>query len=163
MLNSPGKKGIINKKGKGFGMRKNKRLAIEWILVAMILFVGIFIGAYHFGMIPVGLHQDEVMEAVDAKVQADYGTDRFGMRYPVHFMAWKSGQMSVLLSYLMVPFIKVFGFSVTFIRLPMLVVSCIGLLSMYLVGRDKFFLFFQEEYGHASFYDFYFVVRWKGE
>lgn len=135
MLNSQGNKGIINKKGKGFGMQKNKRLAIEFILVAMILFVGIFIRSYHFGMIPVGLHQDEAMAAVDAKALADYGTDRFGMRYPVHFTAWKSGQMSVLLSYLMIPFIKILGFSIASIRLPMLVVSCIGLLLMYLVGR----------------------------
>ena len=80
MLNSQGNKGIINKKGKGFCMQKNKRLALEFILVTMILFVGIFIRAYHFGMIPVGLHQDEAMAAVDAKALADYGTDRFGMR-----------------------------------------------------------------------------------
>ena len=34
---------------------------------------------------------------------------------------------------------------------------------VYLVGRDKIALFSQEEYEFESFYDFYFVVRRKGE
>ena len=84
---------------------------VEIALVALLLLGGIFIRAYHFGMIPIGVHQDEAMAAVDAKALADYGTDRFGMRYPVHFTAWIGGQMSVLLSYCMVPFIKILGFS----------------------------------------------------
>lgn len=75
----------------------------EVIIVIVLLLVAVFIRAYHFGMIPVGVHQDEAMAAVDAKALADYGTDRFGMRYPVHFTAWVSSQMSVLLSYCMVP------------------------------------------------------------
>lgn len=116
-------------------LSQNNQLKLEMILVAALLFVGIFIRAYHFGMIPVGIHQDEAMAAVDAKALAEYGTDRFGMRYPVHFTAWESGQMSVLLSYLMVPFIKVLGFSLFSIRLPMLVVSCVGLAAMYIFAR----------------------------
>lgn len=112
-----------------------KKIAFEIIAVAVILLVGIFIRAYHFGMIPVGVHQDEAMAAVDAKALAEHGTDRFGMRYPVHFTAWVAGQMSVFLSYCMIPFIKVLGFSVVSIRLPMLIISCVGLLMLYLVGR----------------------------
>ena len=108
----------------------------EIILVAVLLLGGIFIRAYHFGMIPVGVHQDEAMAAVDAKALADYGTDRFGMRYPVHFTAWIGGQMSVLLSYCMIPFIKILGFNTVAIRLPMLIVSCVGLLALYLFARQ---------------------------
>lgn len=108
---------------------------MEALLVVLLLAIGIFIRAYHFGIIPVGLHQDEAMAAVDAKALAEYGTDRFGMRYPVHFTAWTSGQMSVLLSYFMVPFIKILGFSITTIRLPMLVISCVGLMCLYFVGK----------------------------
>jgi 4-amino-4-deoxy-L-arabinose transferase-like glycosyltransferase len=108
---------------------------VEIALVALLLLGGIFIRAYHFGMIPIGVHQDEAMAAVDAKALADYGTDRFGMRYPVHFTAWIGGQMSVLLSYCMVPFIKILGFSTVSIRLPMLIVSCAGLLALYLFAR----------------------------
>lgn len=113
-----------------------KNPKMEFLVVAVLLLVGVFIRAYHFGMPPIGVHQDEAMAAVDAKALADYGTDRFGMLYPVHFTAWVGGQMSVLLSYCMVPFIKLFGFSTVSIRLPMLIVSCMGLLALYFLTRQ---------------------------
>lgn len=109
---------------------------IELLLVALLLLAAIVIRAYHFGAPPIGVHQDEAMAAVDAKALADYGTDRYGMRYPVHFTAWVSSQMSVLLSYCMIPFIKILGFSTVSTRLPMLVISCLGLLALYLFGRQ---------------------------
>lgn len=109
---------------------------MEWIFVCILLAGGIFIRSFHFGAIPVGIHQDEAMAAVDALALAEHGTDRYGTRFPVHFEAWKGGQMSVLLSYCMIPFIKLFGFSAFSIRLPMLIMSCIGLLALYLFARE---------------------------
>lgn len=103
--------------------------------VILLLAVGIFIRAFHFGIIPVGVHQDEAMAAVDALALLKHGTDRFGMRYPVHFTAWGNSQMSVLLSYCMIPFIRLFGFSIKTIRLPLLITSCIGLGALYLFAR----------------------------
>ena len=108
----------------------------EIFLVAVILLTAIFVRAYHFGAPPIGVHQDEAMAAVDAKALAEYGTDRYGMRYPVHFTAWKNSQMSVCLSYCMVPFIKMLGFSTVTIRLPLLITSCLGLLALYLFTRQ---------------------------
>lgn len=108
----------------------------EFIIVGILLLFGIAIRAWRFGTVPTGINQDEAMAAVDAKALADYGTDRFGMRFPVHLAGWIVGQMSALLSYCMVPFIKVFGYNITSIRLPMLVISCIGLLVLYLCARE---------------------------
>ena len=108
----------------------------EIFLVAVILLAAIFVRAYHFGAPPIGVHQDEAMAAVDAKALAEYGTDRYGMRYPVHFTAWKNSQMSVFLSYCMVPFIKILVFSTVTIRLPLLITSCLGLLALYLFTRQ---------------------------
>lgn len=108
----------------------------EYLILCILLAGGFFIRSFHFGMIPVGVHQDEAMAAVDALALTNHGTDRFGTRYPVHFEAWIGGQMSVLLSYCMIPFIKLFGFSVLTIRLPMLIVSCIGLLALYFFARE---------------------------
>lgn len=113
-----------------------KKPAMEALLVAALLFVGILIRFYHFGSIPVGVHQDEAMAAVDAAALAKYGTDRYGMRFPVHFTAWIGSQMSVLLSYCMVPFIKLLGFSTFSIRLPMLFISSFGLLALYCFARQ---------------------------
>lgn len=108
---------------------------MEFAALFLLLAGGIFIRAFHFGIVPVGVHQDEAMAAVDALALADHGTDRFGMRFPVHFTAWGNSQMSVLLSYCMIPFIKLFGFSIPVIRLPLLIVSCFGLLALYFFAR----------------------------
>ena len=74
-----------------------------------ILLFAVLVRCIAFGSVPGGVNQDEAMAAVDGRALAQYGTDRFGMRLPVHFAAWQVGQMSVLLSYCMVPFIKAAG------------------------------------------------------
>ncbi|MCH5342762.1 MAG: glycosyltransferase family 39 protein [Acetatifactor sp.] len=110
----------------------------EQILFIALLLAGILIRCIQFGSLPAGVNQDEAMGAVDAWALARYGTDRFGVRLPVHFSAWQVSQMSVLLSYLMVPFLKVGGLSTVAVRLPMLLVSCGSLVLMYLVGKKLF-------------------------
>lgn len=121
---------------------RRRELAIPdrayWLFIGIGFAVAIFVRAYQFGMVPGGMNQDGAMAAVDAKALADYGTDRYGMRFPVHLTAWKYGQMSCLLSYLMATFIKLFGFSVTTVRLPQLLVSLAGLICLFLFARDVF-------------------------
>ncbi len=98
----------------------------------------LFIRVYKFGQVPGGFNQDGAMAAVDAKALADYGTDRYGMSYPVHLTAWGYGQMSALLSYLMVPLIKLFGLNPVSARLPQLIVSLLGLAALYFFAKDTF-------------------------
>ncbi len=107
-----------------------------WLI--SILLIAFVVRAWDFGFIPGGINQDEAMGAVDAKALADYGTDRYGMRYPVHFTAWTYGQMSVLLSYLMIPFIKIGGLTEITTRLPILIVSLCGLLALYGFIKNSF-------------------------
>lgn len=103
-----------------------------------ILALAVLIRVIGFGSLPCGVNQDEAMGAVDAWALSLYGTDRFGVRFPVHFSAWQVSQMSVLLSYLMIPFIWVFGFHTWVIRLPMLLVSLGSVALMYLIGKELF-------------------------
>lgn len=92
-----------------------------------LLLAGLFlIRLIGFGSVPGGFNQDGAMAAVDALALSEYGTDRFGTWLPAHFRAWGYGQMSVLLSYLMVPFIRVFGLSSFTARIPTLLVSTLG-------------------------------------
>lgn len=104
------------------------------VFLGILLLVGTRI--FRFGQVPGGINQDEAMAAVDAYALANYGTDRFGMSYPVHFTAWGYGQMSVLLSYLMAPFMKAGGLSVFTARLPMLTVSLAGAFFLFLLLKD---------------------------
>lgn len=108
------------------------------IILGTAIVLALFIRIYKFGSVPGGFNQDGAMAAVDAKALADYGTDRYGMHMPVHLTAWGYGQMSALLSYLMVPFIKLFGLSAVTARMPQLIMSIAGLIFFYLFVKDVF-------------------------
>lgn len=109
---------------------------------AAVFLLAVVVRLWKFGAVPSGMNQDGAMAAVDALALAEHGTDRFGTRLPVYFEAWGYGQMSVLLSYLMVPFIKLFGLNAVTARLPMLLVSLAGLWVL--------FRFMERTYGRAA-------------
>ena len=111
-----------------------KRKFIVWSILAL----AVLLRCIRFGMVPAGINQDEAMGAMDAWALSKYGTDRYGTFLPVHFAAWKYSQMSVLLSYCMIPFIRLFGFHTVTVRLPMLIISSGAVALMYLVGKKLF-------------------------
>ena len=108
------------------------------LLLGLIIFFALFIRLWKFGTVPGGINQDGAMAGVDAKALYEYGTDRFGMRYPVHFTAWGFGQMSVLMSYMMIPFIKLISLNAISLRLPTLISSLMGLAALFLLSRDAY-------------------------
>lgn len=114
-------------------MKRKERLLFWVILIAAVV-----VRSFGFPGIPGGINQDEAMAGVDAWALSQYGTDRYGTFMPVHFTAWQYGQMSVLLSYCMVPFIKLLGFGTLAVRLPMLIISCGSVALVYLVGKQLF-------------------------
>ena len=111
-----------------------RQLFVFWCILIFAFIIRII----YVGSLPAGINQDEAMGAVDAWALSKYGTDRYGMAWPVHFQAWRYGQMSVLLSYCMIPFIKLFGFSTFAVRLPMVLVSTAGIALVYLTARKLF-------------------------
>jgi 4-amino-4-deoxy-L-arabinose transferase-like glycosyltransferase len=58
--------------------------------------------------LPAGLGQDEISAGYEGWALLTRGTDRWGMRWPVYFLSWGSGQ-NVLYSYLSIPFLAIFG------------------------------------------------------
>lgn len=116
---------------------KNKKQLHLFLFWSILLFAFV-IRFINIANIPAGINQDEAMGAMDAWALSKYGTDRYGMEWPVHFQAWKYGQMSVLLSYCMIPFIKLFGFHTFSVRLPMVLAGTLGIALVYLIAK-KFF------------------------
>lgn len=116
-------------------MEKEKR---QRLLFWCILGLAVLVRCAGFVSVPGGVNQDEAMGAVDGWALAQYGTDRFGTRLPVHFAAWQVSQMSVLLSYCMIPFFKLFGFTTLAVRLPALLFSCGAAALAYLIGKRLF-------------------------
>ena len=82
-----------------------------------LLALGIFVRLYRFGSAPPGLNQDEAFAAYDAWALLHYGTDSSLHRFPVYLTAWGSG-MNALESYLMIPFLALFGVKPWVSRLP---------------------------------------------
>src|SRR5437899_7576535 len=77
-------------------------------LLLLTLALSTFLRFYQFPSLPAGLQWDEVSAAYESYALLLHGTDRWGNPFPVYFPAWGSGQ-NVLLSYLNMPFIAVFG------------------------------------------------------
>lgn len=102
--------------------------------VFLILLIGILIRIVGISKMPNALNCDEASAGYEAFSILNYGIDRNGNFLPVFLVAWGSGQ-NALLTYLMIPFIKIFGLNVFAIRLPMVIISCISILCMYLLLR----------------------------
>jgi len=112
-------------------MRKKKA---ERLLPFAILLVGFLARALLFGELPGGINQDEAFAGYEAWSLLNYGIDTAQYPYPVYLTAWGSG-MNALESYLMIPFIAIFGLETWVIRLPQLIMALISLWVCYLTVR----------------------------
>lgn len=103
----------------------------------LILALGIFARAWEFGRLPPGLNADEASIGVEAWNLYHFGIDRNGMSFPVHLVAWGSGQ-NALYPYFLLPFVGVLGLKTAVVRLPMLLTGILSLPLMYSVGAASF-------------------------
>lgn len=115
--------GDVSKKDKNVLFRN----VPEWTLL-----IGMIIRLVGIADMPNALNCDEASAGYEAFSILNYGIDRNGNFMPAFLVAWGSGQ-NALLSYLMIPFIKIFGLSTLSIRLPMAILGCISLVIMYLL------------------------------
>ena len=67
----------------------------------------------------------------------NYGIDRNGKTLPVFLISWGSGQ-NALYTYLLLPFVYLFGLSSLTIRLPMAILGCISLYAFYAILKSIF-------------------------
>ena len=108
--------------------------AAENALFLGLILVGAAVRLVWLGDVPLGLNQDEASIGYEAWALLEHGMDRHGYRYPVHFVAWGSGQ-NALYAYLAMPFIEFLGLNVLAVRLPQALLGVAALFAMYAVGR----------------------------
>ncbi|MBR1456468.1 MAG: glycosyltransferase family 39 protein [Oscillospiraceae bacterium] len=106
--------------------QRTERTSLYRAAFWLILLLGATVRIYRFGTAPAGLNQDEAFAAYEAWSLLHGGTDTAGYAWPVYLTAWGSG-MNALETYLMLPFLALFGRQVWAVRLPQLLV---GLLSI---------------------------------
>ena len=100
------------------------------ILIVLIILLGVFVRIFKIEEYPNALNVDEASAGYEAFSIMNYGIDRNGKFLPVFLVAWGSGQ-NALLTYLMIPFIAIFGLSTFAIRLPMAILGGISLVVFY--------------------------------
>ena len=105
----------------------------KFILLAVFA-LGVFARVWRFGAVPGGLNQDEAFAAYESWALLHYGVDSSLHAWPVYLTAWGSG-MNALESYLMLPFLALFGVQLWVIRLPQLLVSLASLWAAWRLGR----------------------------
>ncbi len=99
---------------------------VFWLLLAL----GIGVRLWRFGAAPCGFNQDEAFAGYEAWSLLHTGRDSAGYVWPVYLTAWGSG-MNALETYLMLPFLALFGRQVWVVRLPQLLVGCLSLPALY--------------------------------
>ncbi|MBR1660606.1 MAG: glycosyltransferase family 39 protein [Oscillospiraceae bacterium] len=104
---------------------RKKRLR-EGLLAALLLALGWALRLAALGALPYGLNQDEASAGYEALALLRGGMDRCGNSWPVLFVSWGSGQ-NVLMSYLALPFVALFGLSELTVRLPNAIFGCLTL------------------------------------
>ena len=98
----------------------------ERILAALLLLLGAALRLIALRALPYGLNQDEASAGYEALALLTSGVDRCGKSWPVLFISWGSGQ-NVLMSYLAMPFVALFGLSEWTLRLPNAISGCLTL------------------------------------
>ena len=100
-----------------------------------ILALAIFTRAFLLGELPDGMYPDETYAAYNSYGMMTEGIDSWGYRFPVYFVAWGSG-MSVLYSYIAIPFLKIFGMTLFAMRLPQVIFSVLAVIASYFFGKE---------------------------
>jgi len=130
---------------------------INWMrqnpLIVLLFLIGAVVRCAAAGGIPPGLNQDEASIGYEAYSILHEGVDRNGNFYPVHLIAWGSGQ-NALYAYLSMPFIFAFGLNVFSVRIVSLLFGLLGLILFYSIAKALF----QSERG-AALAAFFIVIN----
>ena len=106
-----------------------------WVAFGLCMAAGIFVRVYRFCELPKGVNQDGGRGALEAFLLLNNGVDSFGRSWPTYFEAWKYTNMSTLYSWMMIPFVKIYGNTVFAMRLPSLLISVLMLPVMWDLGK----------------------------
>lgn len=105
------------------------------IILVFILIIGFVSRVLFIDYQPNALNVDEASAGYEAWSILNHGVDRNGKFLPAFLIAWGNGQ-NALYSYLMMPFIMLFGLNTLSVRLPMAIIGCVSLVIMYLLLKE---------------------------
>lgn len=114
--------------------KKNKFSAIYYTVILIVFFLSRLVC---LSKLPRGMHIDEISMGYNVWSLSRYGTDRYGVSYPIYFDNDGSGQSSLYI-YVATILAKVFGYSIVTLRLPAVL---FGLLLLIFVSLSAYKMF----------------------
>ena len=110
----------------------------QWIKIIFwtLIIIGITIRIINYPTALAEMNSDEIMTALNAKSIVETGKETNGISYPIYLQAW--GGQSVMLLYFSVILMKIFGTTLLAVRLPMLIISIIGMFIVYDLTKKLF-------------------------
>ena len=103
-----------------------------YLVLGIIFVTGSVLRLTALTMNPMGMHQDEAYCAYQSWSVMTHGADSYGNIRPVYYIAG----MSILYSYLEMPFIALFGTVTWAMRLPQAILGSLSILAMYGLGKE---------------------------
>lgn len=110
----------------------NKSIPLSYVILGVIFVTGGLLRLIALPMSPMGLHQDEAHCVYNAWSVMNYGVDSYGNYRPIYYTTG----MSILYSYLQMPFIALFGINSWTIRLPQAILGSLSVPVMYGLGKE---------------------------
>lgn len=132
------KEGIKKKKAidlkKAFFSCFSDMTKFQIVLFSVILFAGGLFRILFLDRFPSGINQDEAFAGYEAICLLRTGADSFGYHLPVYLTTWGSG-MNALASYLMIPWIAIFGNNIWCVRMPQAILGSIALAACFFLVK----------------------------
>lgn len=107
------------------------------VILGIILLLAAFLRLYQLGNVPPSPDWDEVALGYSAYSILHTGRDEFGKFLPVVLRSFDDYKPA-LYAYLIIPFIQLFGLSVSVVRLPSAIIGILTILVVYLLLKELF-------------------------
>lgn len=104
-------------------------------ILITIFILALFLRIYNLSSVPANVHIDEIAFGYNAYALSETGRDEYGVFLPLQLQSFDDYRPA-LYSYLMIPFVKIFGLSTFSIRLTSVVISLGTVIGIYLLVRE---------------------------
>ena len=104
----------------------SRQMVRKGIFFLVVVVIAAFLRLWHLNAVPAGMHQDEAWFAYNAMLLSRYGETISGERWTLTVDMW-GDHVSSFHSYMIAPFITLFGTSTFIFRLPFVLVSLLTL------------------------------------
>lgn len=101
-----------------------------FLILVVIFLVALFLRLYKIGSVPPSPSLDEVSIGYNAYSILKTGADEYGTKFPVLLRAYDDWRPALYV-YLVIPFVNLFGLTVTAVRLPSVILSILAVVATY--------------------------------